>query len=76
MVSGTQPNQLQFAVAAAIRQASHPQIRSVTCEYRDGQMQLRGRVASYYLKQLAQSIAGREVREAVPIDNRLEVVPR
>ena len=31
-------------------------LRSVECEYRDGMIVLRGRVATYYHKQLAQAV--------------------
>jgi osmotically-inducible protein OsmY len=72
--------------AAALRQAEvlerlrlmlhechYPALRRVTCELYEGVLVLRGRVPSYYQKQLAQAMAARcaGVEEIV---NKLEVM--
>jgi hypothetical protein len=46
--------------------------RCVTCSSCDGTLVLRGRVPTYYLKQLAQTIVV-EIDDAEQIDNRIEV---
>ncbi|NLY01493.1 MAG: BON domain-containing protein [Rhodopirellula sp.] len=46
--------------------------RCVTCESRDGVLVLRGRVPSYYLKQLAQATVA-DIGGIRQIDNRLDV---
>jgi hypothetical protein len=62
------------AAEARLRQAAYYGLRLLSCEWRDGVLPLRGRVPSYYLKQLAQAclqgLAG--VRA---IDNQLIVTP-
>ncbi len=73
MVSALQPELVETKVVAAMRRAAYPQIQRVECEYRDGSLLLRGRVASFYLKQMAQSIAGQAISAAIPIDNQLVV---
>jgi hypothetical protein len=55
--------------------SSHQQIRQIRCDMRDGYLTLRGRVPSYYLKQLAQELVGGGSAPA-PIDNRIIVRTR
>ena len=73
MVSGLQPEAVQTSAIAAMRGAAHPQIQRVRCEFANGSLRLHGRVASFYLKQMAQSIAGQAIPPTIEIDNRLEV---
>ncbi|NLF07852.1 MAG: BON domain-containing protein, partial [Pirellulaceae bacterium] len=47
-------------------------IRGVLCEYHEGLLRLRGRVHSYYMKQLAQT-AVQDIDGVVEILNQLEV---
>src|SRR5687767_10328168 len=56
------------------RLRAHPYLilRGITCEYHDGVLVLRGRVPSYYLKQIAQSLAAR-ADGVERIDNQIEV---
>jgi len=62
-------------VRDALRQSPHGELRQVVCHFHEGVLTLRGRVSSFYLKQLAQTAAQRVagVEECV---NRLEVVER
>lgn len=60
-------------VERALRSSSHCGLRTVRCKYAEGRVTLIGEVASYYLKQIAQTIVGR--LECVSfIDNQLRVV--
>ena len=70
----TVPEDPGLAAEARLRQAAYYGLRLLSCEWRDGVLTLRGRVPSYYLKQLAQAclqgLAGVEA-----IDNQLVVAP-
>lgn len=63
--------------AAAVQQrfaaSSHFELRSVTCEQRVGVLVLRGRVSSYYQKQLAQEVV-RQIAGLLTIQNAVEVI--
>lgn len=68
---------LDDIVNAAMRRLQsyhYSEIRRLQCEFYDGILILRGRVSSYFLKQLAQE-AVRSVVGVTRIINRLEVVP-
>jgi hypothetical protein len=55
-----------------LRGARYSVLRRVSCEYRAGVLTLRGRLPSYFLKQMAQALlAGTE--GVGRIDNRIEV---
>lgn len=56
-----------------LRDSSHLFLRHVRCDYDQGRLQLEGKVPSFYLKQLAQSIV-QNVEGVERIDNRLTVV--
>lgn len=55
-----------------LAESSHTSLRSVSCTDREGVLTLRGRVASYHLKQLAQSIVSK-IDGVSEIVNCLEV---
>ena len=57
-----------------LRSYHHSEIRRLECEFYDGILILRGRLSSYFLKQLAQE-AVRSVVGVTRIINRLEVIP-
>lgn len=48
-------------------------LRGVRCDFHEGVLTLRGRVPSYYLKQIAQTLV-RTLDRVELIENRLEVV--
>lgn len=50
------------------------ELQSVSCERRDGTVELSGRVSSYYFKQLAQEFA-RQSNPTRQIVNKIRVVP-
>jgi hypothetical protein len=56
-----------------LRRSAYPELRNVFCSFREGVLTLRGRVSSYHLKQLAQTLTG-GLEEVVELNNQLEVV--
>ena len=78
-VSSTQPKALDHtagpaALAQAILAASvYPSIRALTCDDHEGVLSIRGQVASFYLKQVAQTIV-RGTRGVEEINNQVYVV--
>lgn len=61
------------AAESRLRDSSHLFLRHVKCGYDQGRLQLEGKVPSFYLKQLAQSLV-QGVQGVERIDNRLTVV--
>ncbi len=57
----------------ALRQSSHPALRSLTVEEIDEAIVISGRVSSYYLKQLAQEMI-MQVRTGRELVNRITVI--
>jgi osmotically-inducible protein OsmY len=58
---------------AVLRRARSGELRSVTCHFHEGVLTLRGRVQSYYMKQMAQELV-RPVQAVQQVNNRLQVV--
>ena len=61
---------------AGLHRCSYTTIRDVSCEMRTGVLSLRGRVPSYYMKQIAQTVVCHvleELEDAVVINNELDV---
>jgi osmotically-inducible protein OsmY len=56
-----------------LRGSSFLALRNVSCEYHEGVMTLRGRLPTYYLKQIAQELVA-EVEGVEKVFNRIEVV--
>jgi len=64
---------VQEEAHALLLESPYRELWNVACDFREGVLTLRGRVPSYFLKQVAQSIVF--VMERVEtINNRLEVV--
>ena len=55
-----------------LRRSSYLALRSVRCTYRDGVLTLRGRLYSFYLKQVAQSLV-RDLASVRRVENEIEV---
>jgi osmotically-inducible protein OsmY len=53
------PHEVARLVEIRLRETSHSSLAVVTCDCEDGIVTLRGDVPSFYLKQLAQSVARR-----------------
>ncbi len=64
---------LTEAALRCLAASPYPTLRDIQCDCRDGRITLRGRVASYYLKQMAQEVV-RELYEADRITNQIEVI--
>ena len=60
------------AVRLKLLESSYVELRRMGCEYRQGVLTLSGRVTSYYLKQLAQTLA-MKTEGVDAVDNRLVV---
>lgn len=65
---------LQAHVEAAFREASYLPLRRIRCDYHAGVVTLRGRVPSFHLKQLAQSLV-QSLECGCEVNNRVEVEP-
>jgi osmotically-inducible protein OsmY len=58
-----------------LRRSAYLALQHVSCEFRAGVLTLRGRLPSYYLKQVAQAVVA-EVEGVERIDNQIEIVAR
>ena len=72
--------EVQSDVAVLATQHLHagpyPVLRNVYCEMEDGRLVLKGRVGSFYLKQVAQAKAA-QVAGHITVENQIEVaIPR
>ena len=63
---------IQAEAQSRLRRSGYHELRLVSCEFHEGVLTLRGRVSSYYLKQVAQELV-RQVDGAEEVNNRLEV---
>jgi osmotically-inducible protein OsmY len=57
---------------AALRQSAYAELRELSCDFDGGILTLRGRVPTYYLKQLAQEAVA-DVPGVVEVENHVEV---
>ncbi|MGA2059380.1 MAG: BON domain-containing protein [Thermoguttaceae bacterium] len=57
-----------------LRHSDYLELRSVSCDFHEGVLTLQGRVPSYHLKQLAQSLLC-GIAGILKLNNQLEVVP-
>jgi osmotically-inducible protein OsmY len=55
-----------------LREREHYSIRSIRCDFHEGILTLRGCLATFYLKQVAQTLVTK-VEGVQLIDNRVEV---
>jgi len=62
---------LSAAAEELIRTSSYPALWEVTCRMRQGKLVLRGRVPSYHLKQVAQTLVRNQDTQ---VDNQICVV--
>jgi hypothetical protein len=65
--------EIHLATEAGLRQSGYLALHAVACDSRGEVVYLRGRVPSYYLKQVAQAIAGR-VKGVARVVNLIEVL--
>jgi osmotically-inducible protein OsmY len=63
---------VQEVARAKLQRSAYQEIRKLTCDFHEGVLTLRGRVSSYYLKQVAQTLVFR-LDGVGELNNRLEV---
>ncbi len=63
----------ELELNAALQDGLWPELRSVTCDVSEQHIVLTGRVPSFFLKQVAQSLILERVRHPMKLENRLEV---
>jgi osmotically-inducible protein OsmY len=70
------PEHREAAEIARSRLESNPYLalKTVSCDFREGKLTLRGSLPSYFLKQMAQAVIG-TVEGVEQIVNQIEVVP-
>jgi len=64
---------VQAEALSQLRESGYHELHFVLCDFHEGVLTLRGRVSSFYLKQVAQEMI-RRLDSAEEINNRLEVV--
>jgi hypothetical protein len=64
---------VEATAEARLRQASYVALHHVSCRLHDGVLTLRGRVPSYYLKQIAQTLLY-SIEGVLKINNELDVI--
>lgn len=73
-VSETSRTPIPDQAQQMLSQSPYGELHSAVCESRDGVVVIRGRVSSFYLKQIAQSVV-QKLPGVLRVDNRLEVEP-
>jgi len=63
---------VQAEAQSRLRKSGYHELHVVSCEFHEGVLTLRGRVSSFYLKQVAQEVI-RRLEGAEEVNNRLEV---
>lgn len=67
-----QPDRASSEIASRLAASGYPPLQHLRCETIDGVVVLSGTVPSYYLKQMAQTVAGKAAA-VQQVENRLEV---
>jgi hypothetical protein len=65
--------ELEAAARSALGESAYEPVRRVECAVSGSSLLLSGRVTSFYLKQIAQSVVSRRLNGAATIENRIEV---
>jgi hypothetical protein len=68
------PASIQAAAERGLRSSRYSALKHVSCDYRDGVLVLRGRLPTYYLKQIAQEVVAHQFDQAERLENRIQVV--
>ncbi|MGA9210522.1 MAG: BON domain-containing protein [Terriglobales bacterium] len=63
---------VQAEAQSRLRKSGYHELHVVSCEFHEGVLTLRGRVSSFYLKQVAQELI-RRLDAVGEVNNRLEV---
>jgi osmotically-inducible protein OsmY len=64
---------IEEAADDRLRRSGHLALRDIACDVRGGVVRLRGRLPTYYLKQVAQAIVA-EVDGVIAVSNQIEVI--
>ena len=64
---------VQAQAQSRLRKSGYHQLQLISCEFHKGVLTLRGRVSSFYLKQVAQTLVN-QLDGVAEVNNRLEVV--
>lgn len=68
----TRDEDVESKAQRLLAQSNYLALRRLRCEYHDGSLVLNGRVPTYYLKQVAQTIV-RQLPGVRQIENRVDV---
>jgi osmotically-inducible protein OsmY len=64
---------VQAEAQVRLRKSGYHQLHFVSCEFHEGVLTLRGRVPTFHLKQVAQTLI-RDLHGVDEVNNRLEVI--
>ena len=67
------PHRFENLANSVLQSCSYHAVRHLSCEVREHVVILRGRVPSFYLKQIAQTLMLDLLSDSLVIDNRVEV---
>jgi hypothetical protein len=68
------PASIQAVAERGLRSSRYSALKHVSCDYRGGVLVLRGRLPTYYLKQVAQEVVAHQFDKAERLENRIQVV--
>lgn len=66
--------EIEEAAHRCLTTSSYPVLRQIACHFEEGVLTMRGRVCSFYLKQVAQTAVGK-LKGVQRIENCIEVAP-
>jgi osmotically-inducible protein OsmY len=66
---------VQAEARSRLRKSGYRELQLVSCDFHEGILTLRGRISSFYLKQLAQTLVY-QLDGVGEVNNRLEVATR
>jgi hypothetical protein len=69
----THQREIEASARARLQDARYAKLRHVSCEFHEGILTLRGRVSSYYMKQIAQAVV-QHLSGVERLVNRVEVL--
>jgi hypothetical protein len=72
--SGSRGQRLEESIIVALQRSGFPELSRVHCRYQAGVLSIFGQVASYYQKQLVQTMV-RECNREVVVNNQIRVEP-
>jgi hypothetical protein len=64
----------QAVAEQGLRSSRYPALKTVSCDYQEGVLVLRGRLPTYYLKQIAQEVVAHQVKGVGRLHNQIQVV--